>query len=257
MKFKSSVYTQASGSIGGITYSRNRGGMYTRARALPVNPSTLRQQAVRSHMASLTNRWVDTLTPAQRISWDSYAENVLLPDRLGEPRNVGGLGMYIRSNLVRRQAGLPIVDDAPTIFDLGEYTPIDTPTASDAPLLGFAFTSADEWANEDDAAMLVYGGRPVNPTVNYYKGPWRYAGKIEGDAITPPSSPGSATSAFTLTTGQKVFFRVQVSRADGRYSSEQRTFAVVAASATGPALEGEPAGKPTRIPAGKTNRKRS
>lgn len=231
MKFKSEVYTQTSGSIGGITYSRNRGGMYTRARAIPVNPGTLRQTAVRSHMASLTNRWVDTLTTAQRLLWDAYAENVHLPDRLGEPRNVGGLGMYIRSNLVRRQAGIAIVDDAPIIFDLGEYTPISSPTADDTPQVGFAFDVNDAWVGEDDTFMAVYCGRPVNPTVNYYKGPWRYAGKVEGDSITPPTSPATIANPYGAAVGQKTFFRVQVSRADGRYSTTQRTFAIVTAAA--------------------------
>lgn len=230
MKFKSSVYTQASGSIGGITYAHNRGGMYTRARATPTNPQTIRQTEVRNRMSQLTNLWVNTLTDAQRILWDAYASAVPLPDRLGEPRNVGGLGMYVRSNLARLQAGEPRVDDAPVIFDLGDFTPITSPTANDSEALGAAFTNTDDWAGEDDAAMLVYGGRPVNPTINYYTGPWRYAGKIQGDSITPPTSPFSVTSQFTLIEGQKVFFRVQVTRADGRYSTSQKVSATVAAT---------------------------
>jgi hypothetical protein len=253
MKFKSQVYTETSGSIGGVTYSRNRGGMYTRARAIPVNPGTLRQVAVRSHMASLTNRWVDTLTPAQRISWDSYAENVLLPDRLGEPRNVGGLGMYVRSNLVRRMTALPVVDSAPVVFNLGEYTPIDAPTADDTPQVGFGFETGDDWVGEDDTAMAVFIGRPVNTTVNYYKGPWRYGGKVEGDSITPPTSPATIASPFTLAVGQKVFFRVQVSRVDGRYSTSQSTFALVGSSAIVEAVIGDPARRKSSKSAGKAS----
>ena len=40
MLFKSAAFTQASGSVGGLTFAHNRGGMYTRARSIPVNPKT-------------------------------------------------------------------------------------------------------------------------------------------------------------------------------------------------------------------------
>ncbi|KKM06452.1 hypothetical protein LCGC14_1743870, partial [marine sediment metagenome] len=48
MLFKSGLITQGSGSIGGLTASHNRGGMYFRARTIPTNPATSFQTVVRN-----------------------------------------------------------------------------------------------------------------------------------------------------------------------------------------------------------------
>lgn len=222
MKIKSALITEASGSIGGMTASHNRGGLYLRARAIPTNPNSPQQQVVRGIMAQLTSLWLDVLTPGQRQAWDNYALNVPLPDPLGEPRHTGGLQMYVRSNSPRLQIGLPRVDDGPTIFNLGAYTNPFFDAPSEA--LGFVvinFTALDEWVNEDDAAMITYTARPQNVTINYFKGPYRRAGFILGDLAIPPVSPVNTTPAFTFVEGQAVFVRVNVTRADGRLGAEQ------------------------------------
>lgn len=227
MLFKSGIITQASGSIGGTTFSHNRGGLYTRSRTIPVNPNTSFQSVVRTQLANLTNRWANILTAVQRDAWDTYALNTPLTGPLGDPRNVGGLGMFIRGNVPRAVSGLPLVDNGPTIFDTGGFTPITAPTATDTgDLLGFAFTNGDAWAGEDDSAMLIFGSRPQNPGINYFTGPYRYADKVDGDAITPPTSPASVTNPFAFGVGQRIFFRVSISRADGRLSTTQRLTAL-------------------------------
>lgn len=218
MKFKSPIITQASGSLGGSTYSRNKGGMYIRSRAIPTNPGSTFQSAVRAVFAELTNAWIDELSEAQRLVWQGYANNVQLIDKLGDPTNVTGLNMYVRSNVPRLQAGLPRVDTGPIVYDLGNFTApqfaIDT--ANDE--VDVTFTAADAWANEDDASMLVFASRPQNVTINYFKGPYRLAGMIDGDSTTPPTSPAAISLPFAVEAGQRIFTRVAVSRADGRLS---------------------------------------
>lgn len=227
--FQSGIITASSGSLGGLTFSHNRGGMYVRARVVPVNPNTPQQSVVRQQMANLTNRWANILTAVQRDAWDTYAENVLLPGPLGDPRNVGGLGMFIRSNVPRTVAAVTTIDDAPVIFDTGGFTPVTAPTALDTgDLIGFAFTNTDLWANEDDSHMLLFASRPQNPGINYFTGPYQFAGAIDGDGTTPPTSPASIANAFAFAAGQRVFFRVVVSRADARYSNTQRLTAIAA-----------------------------
>ncbi len=218
----------ASGSVGGITFSRNRGGPYIRSRVVPVNPNTIFQAAIRGFVAQLTSLWIDTLTLAERDAWNLYALNVPLPNPLGEPRNVGGLGMYVRSNVPRLQAALTRVDTAPTVFDLGAFTPptIETLTAPTA--LSLAFTNTDAWATEPGSSMLVYGARAQNPTINFFKGPYRFMGTIDGATPTPPTSPAALVWPFVLTATQNGFLRVQISRADGRLSADFRDFQVVA-----------------------------
>jgi len=219
MKIKSALLTQASGSIGGLTASRNAGGMYFRARSVPVNPQTAQQIAIRNALSTLTTAWQETLTDAQREAWTTYAENVLLPDALGEPRNVGGIGMYVRSNVPRLQAGLPRVDDGPVVFDQASFTAPTTSITDDLTMnLTVTFDSGDAWVAEDDAAMLVYTSRQQAPSINFFKGPYRLAGTIAGNLATPPTSPATLTTAFPAAVANAMFSQFRVTRADGRLS---------------------------------------
>lgn len=226
MLFDSPIISRGSGSMAGITASRNRGGNYFRARSLPVNPNTPFQQAIKSAMAQLSGLWSSVLTDAQRRAWDLYAENVELIGPTGAARNVGGVGMYQRANVSRIQAAavaLPRIDDAPAIFDLGEYTaPVIASADAATNILSLTFVALDEWANEDESAMLIYISRPQNPGINFFKGPYQFADVIQGNATTPPTSPAAITSPFPFEVGQRVFLFARVTRGDGRLSASFR-----------------------------------
>lgn len=221
MLFKSQVYTEASGSIGGITYSRNRGGMYTRARAMPTNPNTPYQQAIRAAVALLTSRWLDALTDLERLAWDDYALYTPLLNRLGEPHNVGGLAMFVRSNVPRIQAGIVIQNSAPYVNNLGEMTaPTAGAISAGGGTIAVNYSDGDAWVEEDGAHLLIYVSRGMNASINFFKGPFRYAGMVDGDAVTPPVPPASITLPFAVTAGQRVVARAAVTRADGRRSAD-------------------------------------
>ena len=227
MKFKSPIISQGSGSVAGLTMSHNRGGYYLRQRVIPTNPGSVPQAIVRAIVASLTSAWANALTVQQRTSWDTYAENVPLMGPLGEPRNVGGLAMFVRSNVPRLQSSLPAVLDGPTIYNLGDSLPptiISLTAATDT--FSISFDPLEDWANEDDAGMIFYASRGQNQSINYFKGPYRYAGKVEGDAVTPPTSPAAIVDPFAIAVGQRGFLQTRVSRADGRLSNPFRTFDV-------------------------------
>jgi hypothetical protein len=224
MLIKSGVVASGSGSMGGITLSHNKGGMYFRTRAIPTNPGTTYQQVIRNIIAALASRWSETLTPTQRAAWQTYADNVPLLNPLGDPINVSGLNMFTRCNVARQQAGVAGVDDAPTVFNLGEFTdPVITADAV-GDQASIAFTNTDDWANEDGAYMLSYASRPQNRSINYFKGPYRYMDSIAGNSTTPPTSPAAQDLPFALAYDQNVFFRVIVVRADGRVSADFRSF---------------------------------
>lgn len=225
MKFTSPVISSGSGSIAGITFSRNKGGMYMRARAIPTNPNSVPQQNIRGHLATLVGAWTNTLTTPQRGAWDVYAANTPVFDALGASIHLTGQQMFIRSNTARLQVGLPLVTTAPGTFDLGTYSiPSAGTVSAAADTIQIAFDNTDEWANEDDSNMLIYTSRPQNPSVNYFKGPYQFAGMIPGDGTTPPTSPATITLAFPVVVGQKVFWKATVTRADGRYSIPFRAF---------------------------------
>ena len=225
MIFKSPVFSQASGSIAGIVYSRNAGGMYIRSRANPTNPNTPNQQVVRDAMRTLTDYWTNTMNVDEREDWNTYAFNTPTLNKLGEPTHKTGQQMFIRGNIPRLQAGLPIAVLAPTTFDLGSFSPISgasADAAGDDFTIPFTITlGVDDWAHEDDSAMLGYQSRPQNATRNFGKGPYQLLTTILGDATTPPVTPAAPISLFPLAPGQKVFLLVRVTRADGRLSGTQ------------------------------------
>lgn len=230
MLFKSPIFAQASGSIAGSVFSRNAGGMYVRSRSNPTNPNTAPQQAVRDAMRTLVYRWTNTLDNDQRDAWNTYAFNTPTLNKLGEPTHKTGQQMFLRGNIARLQAGLLVADDASTTFDLGLLTTIVLTTASAATgIVTIGFTGTDPWAHEDAGGLLIYQSRPQNPTRNFGKGPFQLATVINGDSMTPPTSPKTFSSLFALAEGQKLFLQIRASYGDGRLTGKQNPSLIVAA----------------------------
>lgn len=222
MIYKSALLTQASGSVNGLTFSRNAGGAYIRSRTLPVNPNTPLQQIIRQLLLQLVGLWGGVLTAADRLGWATYSTNVPMLNALGDSRPIGGMQNYIRSNVSRLMVGLPRQDKAPQIFNTGDYT-APTVTSITAPsAISLAFAASDEWANETGSALIISASRPQNPTINFFKGPYQFAGAVLGDSATPPTSPAALTSPFAYAAGQQAFLFGRVTRSDGRLSSPFR-----------------------------------
>jgi len=222
MRFVSSILPQASGSVGGLVFSHNAGGQYIRARATPTDPGTAAQVSIRGIVASLVNHWVNTLTANQRTAWNVYAANVPLLDVFGHSRYRSGINHYVRSNTPRLQVGHSRIDDGPTTYNLGQYT---SPTLTITPAtncFNITFTTTDEWANETGSYLYLWGSKPQNPTINFFKGPYKVMSPIAGDDSVPPTSPAAIGVPYTYTIGQKGFARFNVSRLDGRLSTPFR-----------------------------------
>jgi len=220
VKYTSAIASTGSGSIGGATASHNRGGQYFRRRAIPVNPSTPAQQAVRGFFSTLQAAWNSVLTAGQRSAWDSYALNTPVTDSLGASVNAGGKGMYTRGNVPRLQAGLLRVDNGPVAFGLPALSsPAITSMIASTGVLTFSFVNTDTWATTATSGLLVFVSRPQPISINGFKGPFRFAG-IRLGAATPPTSPGTVTSPFTYTVGQRGFARFVAVTADGRLTGE-------------------------------------
>lgn len=222
MLIKGSFVTAASGKLGGVVAARNKGGQYLRAFAMPVNPSTPFQEIVRNAIATLTSRWTSVVTLNQRAAWATFAQNVTIVNPLGDTGLNAALGWYCACNVPRIQATLSVVDAGPTTFTLATLTPPVATITAAGTTGSFAFTNTDSWANESGGAMLIYASRPQSAGINFFKGPYRFAGKIVGSA-TPPTSPSVITLPFPSgPTGSKQFFQVRAVRADGRISAPFR-----------------------------------
>ncbi len=217
MLFTSPVYSQASGSIAGITYSHNRGGMYTRARVTPTDPSTALQQILRAAMGVLAPFWGNTLTAGERAAWTLYADNVPWINPLGQTIFLTGQQHFLRINTVRLQIGLQILTAAPIIFDLGTFTAPSIDSALTFPQLLINFTNTDAWANAVGGFMLFYQGRAQGQGRNFYRGPWKFGGPIAGDP-SPPSSPQLVAVSQVWPIGSRIWSHVRVIQVDGRMS---------------------------------------
>ncbi|MCH8992650.1 MAG: hypothetical protein IIA44_13015 [Acidobacteria bacterium] len=219
MLFKSQILTQASGSIGGITASHNRGGMYFRARAIPTDPNTPAQATIRSIFSALVDRWSSILTSVQRGSWDVYADLVPLPGPLGDPITVSGFNHFVRSNVPRSRATRPIVDTAPPFPTLGLMGLVAVTSVSAATqAVTFTFDDTDLW-NVADGFGQVQHSRGQNNSINFFRGPYRQAGFFNGDG--PAVSPAVIAVPFVITEGQNMFFRVRASFPDGKLTAAQ------------------------------------
>lgn len=221
MLFKSALLTSASGSIGGMTASRNPGGLYLRARVVPTNPNTGPQQEVRSALSELAAKWIDSLTTAQRLSWRTFAKNVPVKNSLGDNIIISALAWFMKANVMRQRngSGVQFIEDGPTNFSMGEMEQPTNFTLGPLPdELSFQINPDDPWASAPSGRLFVYTGLPQNRTVNFYKGPFTLLTVIAGAVINIPAVQ-SITLPSALSPQQRLFLRFVASGPDGRPSN--------------------------------------
>lgn len=109
---RSALLSDISGSIGGTTFARARGGAYARNRTVPINPGTASQGTARSMFGSLAMAW-NALSGAQRDAWNAWAQGILFTNRLGETYAPSGRQAYISCNQNLQIVGSPLIDDPP------------------------------------------------------------------------------------------------------------------------------------------------
>ena len=212
---------QMSGSIAGNTFARNRYGNYARARTKPINPQSAGQSSIRNTLSALVEAWNDELSAAQRAAWGLYASSVSMTNKLGEVIKLSGFNHYVRSNSIRLFSNATRIDAGPTEFSL----PVTDPTLSIAcqndNTIDITYDDTMDWADLDNAQIMLFMGRPQGAGRNFFKGPWKYAWRAVGNSVTPPSSPQEGVAPpFVITPGQKVWFYARISLDDGRLSTK-------------------------------------
>lgn len=96
MLFRSTFLGQASGSLAGTTFSHNKGGQYTRARSIPVNPNSPAQTAVRQNVSGAAQFW-RSLSVVGRKGWDNYASGTPVVNAIGDSITLSGWNWFVRS----------------------------------------------------------------------------------------------------------------------------------------------------------------
>lgn len=220
----------ARGSIGGQVHSRNRYGAYVRARTTPVNPQSARQSAIRAIVALVATLWRTLASQANRDAWALFASNVGATNKLGESINLSGYNQFCKSNIAAKNAGFPEIAAAPVVFTLpGEDATYESAIDAGTGKISIIFDDTRDWVDEDEAGMIVEVGAPQDASIGFFDGPWRNAGTLEGDSVTPLTSPDATLDApFEVADGQKVWTRAKILRADGRLSDWFRFDSIVA-----------------------------
>lgn len=86
-----------SGSIGLQVYVPSRNGQVVRIRAIPANPKSLEQIAIRAQLAGQSGAW-RALTEIQRLAWQAAALNYNSKSRLGQSGPLTGEQLFVRIN---------------------------------------------------------------------------------------------------------------------------------------------------------------
>lgn len=226
---------QMSGSIAGNTYARNRFSNYVRPRTKPVNPKSQRQTAARVIMMYLAEQWRESpMTDVIRTAWQTYSDSVNWQNKLGEQVTLTGFNMFIRGNAALQNVGAALVTAAPADLGLPPGDPafvISNVTAA-GQTFDLAFDDGFDWCGEDDAYFIVYQGKPVSSSHNFFGGPFRRCAYIEGNTAVPVTSPQAALPniGFPLVLGQKIWWEAAIVRADARISTRFRCTPTIVAA---------------------------
>lgn len=102
-----------SGSTAGTTSSRNRFGQYRRTRAMPTQPRTALQLAIRSQLAGASTIW-RTLTQEIRDAWTVYGATILKTDSLGQTYSLTGSQAFASLFLSYSQFGSAPLENPPS-----------------------------------------------------------------------------------------------------------------------------------------------
>lgn len=213
------IFTNISGSTGGVTASRNKGGQYLRARTTPVNPNSTSQQLARSRFTNANEGW-SALTTAQRADWNDYAQLQNWTNRLGDPIRLSGQQAYVGSYSALESATItPVIappppNTRPASLVIPAFAPAIVATNVGLFTAG-TLTGADRY--------VIAVSPPLPPGVTSYKGPYRIGGPVDGDAAAIDMSLAVYDAIFvargTPTLGQRFAIRITSVLATGQYST--------------------------------------
>lgn len=208
------LLAELSGSVGGLTWSHNKGGQYVRQRATPTNPTTEAQTFARSVLSQLSAGWA-SLDDAERAEWTMWGETHPVSNRQGTSIILTGQQCYIACNARLLQAGATAIDDCPT-----ENTPADLLTVS-----ATADASTGEIEVTYTATPLAAGSYlqlwqtlPQGPG----RDPNRREARLVGYSAAAAASPQTFTSPNPGIVGQYSNLWVVVVAPDGQASAGLR-----------------------------------
>lgn len=211
-----------SGSVGGVTSSRNRYGQYRRSRATPVNPNSSAQGTVRARLAANSAAW-RAITELQRQGWRDLAQSMNRTDSLGQVNPMTGFAAFCSVNQNLLEAGSATVDDAPVLSTPDALTSATVTTTGGTLSVAYTVTPL-----ATGAKLQVYAS-PQRSAGRNYNSDYRLIFTSAAAAASPANILSAYTAKFGApVVGNKIFLRLRVS-IDGFLSGPLDTSVVVAA----------------------------
>lgn len=192
-----------SGSVAGVTSSRNRFGQYRRTRAIPVNPGTIFQTSVRSRMQLNADAW-KALTATQREGWGALGDQMQRTDSLGQIVTLTGFQAYCSLNNNQLTAGNAVLADAPLFAIPAPLTTL-TPTITSASF-SVAFTPTPLGAAE---RIFIFAS-PMRSAGRSYESDYRLISVGAAASASPSNVLAAYQARFgSPVTGSRIFTQVQ------------------------------------------------
>jgi hypothetical protein len=115
VKYIGLLSSAASGKLGGIVASHNRGGQYFRHHSIPTQPRTPAQRAVRNQLAGFSSAF-KALSAANVAGWNALGATVTLKSKLGTTYHPTGQQLFVSCNKHLAEIGITtMISTAPSV----------------------------------------------------------------------------------------------------------------------------------------------
>lgn len=197
---------QVSGRIGGIIYSRNRGGAYIRNGSMPTTSTTIYAQAAKALLALTSASWA-ILTPTQQLAWKTWSTQNPVTNRLGMQHTLSPHAAFVQVNSTILLAGGVAIAIPPVIAPPIALASLSV-SASIAGPIAITFAASPIGANN---VLFINAAISDNPGVAYVRNLYKLVLVSAANDATPTSIGAAVATRFgTLQPDQHLFVNVQV-----------------------------------------------
>jgi hypothetical protein len=206
---KSHLFSVMAGSVGGITYLRNRyGSIVARSRTTPTDPNTPDQQSQRSKLSAGVAAW-KALTPAERLSWEHYAKFTPWFNSLGDEIRLTGFNMYLSVRLTAQNINptmnTSLLNTACCVPGLMIHPEVSFSGCSGG-VAGFCVDLVNPHPT-DNMRVGIQISPAQSTSVNFYVGPYDKS-SYSSTASIPPGF-GTSVCYKNLCAGMRYFLRIR------------------------------------------------
>lgn len=195
----------ASGSIAGTTYSRNRYGAYTRNRTRPVvstSTAAINQKAI---FGDISRSW-QGLSAANKQAWKDWAAQNPVIDRLGVSQVLAPNVAYMKCAVTLQAFGVAPYDNPPNKPAPITIIPASVSATTTPQALSITLSDTDL---PDDIGLQIYGVAPGSSGVNYVENLMKLVSKVTAGTASPISILTGWTAQWgAITTGERIILDV-------------------------------------------------